>query len=110
MLCKARAEATGDSHTKALTTHQGRKNRLGDGKRVAINNVHFLHDFDLAWNKPAEAARFADHATTQPPRLRSTMELLRRAFSCPSNARYGMVSDDLASSEVVETADAGSEP
>ena len=77
---------------------------------MAINNVHVLHDLDLAWNKPAEAARFADHATNQPPRLRSTIELLRRAFSCPSNDRYGMVSDDFASSEVVETADAGSRP
>ena len=49
-----------------LTGHDDLVKRLGPQHRLTIQSTHRLHDLYLAWNKPDEAARFADNPTAQP--------------------------------------------
>ena len=49
-----------------LTGHDDLEKRLGVQNRLTIQATRRLHDLYLAWNKPAEVARFADNATAQP--------------------------------------------
>ena len=50
-----------------LTGHDELEKRLGPQNRLTIQATHRLHDLYVAWNKAAEAARFAGNETTQPP-------------------------------------------
>ena len=51
-----------------LTGCDDLKKRLGPQNRFTIQATRRLHDLYLAWNKPAEAARFANTATAKPSR------------------------------------------
>ena len=48
-----------------LTGHDDLEKRLGAQNRLTIQATHRLHDLYLAWNKPAEAARFAGNPMAQ---------------------------------------------
>ena len=49
-----------------LTGQADLQKRLGAQNRLTIQATHRLYDLYLAWNKPAEAGRFAGDATAQP--------------------------------------------
>ena len=48
-----------------LTGQDDLEKRLGPQTRFTIQATHRLHNLYLAWNKPTEAARFADNTTAQ---------------------------------------------
>ena len=50
-----------------LAGHDDLEKRLGARNRLTVQATERLRDLYLAWNKPAEAARFADGAAAQPP-------------------------------------------
>ena len=49
-----------------LTGHDDLEKRLGPQNRLTIEATRRLHDLYLAWNKPADATRFADNVAAQP--------------------------------------------
>ncbi len=55
-----------DAEPLLLTGHDDLEKRLGPRNRITIQATRRLHDLYLAWDKPTEAARFADNATAQP--------------------------------------------
>ena len=46
-----------------LTGYDDLQKRLGPQNRFTLQATHRLHDLYLAWNKPAEATRYAPEAT-----------------------------------------------
>ena len=51
-----------DAEPWLLTAHQDLEKRLGNGNRMTVSTDRLLHDLYTAWNKPAEAARYASDA------------------------------------------------